>query len=388
MTPLTVDADLVVPDYGGQCLDGVLPGVAAALCAGLGRPVDPADAAAQVRLGIPAATRACVVLVDGLGRRALLERAGHAPFLRGVAGSTHEITVGFPATTAASMGLLGTGRAAGLTGLAGYTVRDPGTGRLANLVSWDGAGDPRAWQRETTVFERLAAAGVEVTSVGPAGFAGSGLTEAALRGARYVGAERLADRVDTALYELSAPGLVHLYWGEVDKVGHQHGWRSSAWGDALAELDRELGRLARGLPPGTVLVVTADHGMVDVDHSRLVDVATTPALSRDVTLVAGEPRASHVHVTPGTAEAVVDRWRSVLGDDALVVTREEAVTAGWFGPVAPHVEPLLGDVVVAPRGRAAVVDSRTQTPHSLTLVGMHGSLTAAEMLVPLVVLVG
>lgn len=381
-------AGFVSPDYGGLCLDAVLPGAGAALCGALG--LDPGllpDGAldARTRLGLPAASRVCVVLVDGLGREALTERSGHAPYLRGQSGSTTTLTVGYPSTTAASMGLFGTGRAPGRTGLVGYTARHPGHGGLANLVSWEGAGDARDWQREPTLFAALAAAGAPVTSVGPATFDGSGLTEAALRGASYVRAESLADRVDAALYELSAPGLVYLYWGEVDKVGHQHGWRSAAWGDALAEADRELGRLARGLPRGTLLLVTADHGMVDVDHTRLVDVAGTPALARDVVLVAGEPRASHVHVRPGTAADVAARWRSTLGDDALVVLRDEAVAAGWFGPVADHVLPLLGDVVVAARDRAGVVDSRTQTPHSLTLRGMHGSFTPGEMLVPLLV---
>src|SRR5690606_5060867 len=115
-------------------------------------------------------------------------------------------------------------------------------------------------------------------------------------------------------------------------------------------------------------------------------VAETPALAGDVELIAGEPRATHVHVRPGAAAAAADRWRTTLGDRALVVGRDEAIAAGWFGPVADHVVPMIGDLVVAARGRAGVVDSRTQTPHSLRLRGMHGSLTPGEMLVPLLVI--
>ena len=379
-------ADLVRPDYGGMCLDAVLPAVAAAV----GSELEPQRAAqarsARARLDLPSAERVCVVLVDGLGERMLTERRGHAAFLRGHLPSARTLTVGYPSTTAASMGLFGTGCGAGLTGLAGYTVRNPATGRLANLVSWDGADDPVAWQREPTWFSSMAAGGTAVTSVGPAGFAGSGLTLAALRGARYVGAESLADRVDVTVRELARPGVVYLYWGDVDKTGHKDGWQSGAWGDALSETDRELARLARRLPPGTLLLVTADHGMVDVDSDRLVDVATTPALREGVALVAGEPRASHVHLEPGADHAAVrDRWRELLDGQAWVVDRETAVTEGWFGPVAPGVLPMIGDLVVAARGTSGVVDSRTQTPHSLLLRGMHGSLTAGEMYVPLVV---
>lgn len=386
VTDAFTSAGFVAPDYGGLCLDGVLPAAAAAL--GVARTPGQDAAwltAAQQRLGVPAAQRVCVVLVDGLGLGMLTERAGHAPFLRAALGSARTLTVGYPSTTASSMGLFGTGRGAGRTALAGYTVRNPGTGRLANLVSWDGVGEPTEWQREPTLFGALADSGVPVASVGPAQFAGSGLTRAALHGAQYVRAERLADRVDAALFELSAPGLVYLYWGDVDKAGHQFGWQSREWADALAEVDRELGRLARSLPRDTVLLVTADHGMVDVDRSRLVDVAGTPSLAAGVELVAGEPRASHVHVRAGELEAVHARWTETLGEAAVVVRRDEAVAAGWFGPVADHVLPVLGDLVVAATGTGGVVDSRTQTPHSLQLRGMHGSFTPGEMLVPLVV---
>src|SRR5665647_1231633 len=226
-------------------------------------------------------------------------------------------------------------------------------------------------------------------SLHEARFAGSGLTVAALGGGTYLSAESLAQRVDTTLARLAEPGLVYLYWGDADKIAHHHGWQSPRWADGLSELDREIGRLARSLPPGTVLVVTADHGMVDVDPRALVDVATTPELAMGVELVAGEPRASHVYLTAGSGEGERDaallRWRTVLGESALVTTRTDAVAAGWFGPVDDHVLPMIGDLVVAATGRAGVVDSRTQAPASLLLRGMHGSLTPGEMLVPLFV---
>jgi hypothetical protein len=345
--------------------------------------------AARRRFGLPRAPRVCVVLVDGLGLLPLRERAGHAAFLRGRLPDTAQLTCGYPSTTAASMGLLGTGQGAGLTGMAGYTVRNPRTGGLANLVTWEGADDPELWQREPSVTGLLSRAGVTVTSVGPALFRGSGLTRAALAGGTYVSAEPLAERVDAALVALRAPGLVYLYWGDVDKVGHHEGWRSAAWGDALSEVDRELARLARSMPRGTVLLMTADHGMVDMDLTQVVDVAGEPALAEGVALVAGEPRAAYVHVAADAdRDAVAARWRERLDGAALVLTREEAVDAGWFGPVAPHVLPILGDLVVASLGVGGVGDSRTQTPASLALRGMHGSLTPGEMYVPLVVVTG
>lgn len=381
-------AGLRAPEYGGDCLDGVLPAALGAL----GVPLEPADGRdteeARRRLGVPRTDRVCVVLVDGLGHGLLAERAGHAPFLRGRLPDARVLTVGFPSTTAASLGLFGTGRPPGRTGLAGYTVRNPATGGLANLVSWQGLDKAPAWQREPSLLRAAADAAVPVTSVGPARFAGSGLTVAALGGGTYVPAESLDDRVDAALSALRRPGLVYLYWGDVDKVGHHAGWRSPEWGDALSEIDRGLATLARRLPTGAALLITADHGQVDVDPAGIVDVAQSPVLAAGVELVAGEPRAAHVHLTdpaPEAAAAAAARWRGELGERALVATRDEAVAAGWFGDVAEHVRPILGDLVVAALGLGGIGDSRTQTPVSLALRGMHGSLTPGEMLVPLVV---
>jgi hypothetical protein len=372
-------AGLRLPDYAGRSLSGLLPAVADAL----GAPV-PGGAERRAQLGLPASSRVCVVLVDGLGYENLAERAGHAPFLRSLLAGSAPLSAGYPSTTAASMGSFGTGTGPGRTGLVGYTVRDPRTGGLANLVSWEGTGSAREWQREPTVFEQLVAHDVPVTSVGPRKFLGSGLTEAALRGGGYRAAESLADRVDAALSLLREPGLVYLYWGDVDKTGHHEGVGSWQWGDQLEALDGELRRLARSLPKRASVVVTADHGMVDVDPARRWDVATTPALSAGVALVAGEPRALHLHLEPGAdPEGTAARWSDVLGDAAVVLIRDEAVGAGLFGPVSEHVLPLLGDLVVATAGRATVVDSRTQTPASLRLVGVHGSLTTTELRVPL-----
>jgi Type I phosphodiesterase / nucleotide pyrophosphatase len=374
--------DLVTPRAGAPSLAHVLPAVAASLGTDLDGGAD-----ARSLLGLPTASRACVVLVDGLGHLNLAERGGHAPFLRSLLASSRSLLSTFPSTTATAVAAFGTGRGPGETGMLGYTVRVPETGQLGNLVSWTEMPPPEQWQPHPTVFERLVADGVRVTSVGPARFHGSGLTGAALRGAAYAPAESLGARVDAVVRALREPGLTYLYWHDVDKTGHHHGWGSWQWGEALAELDFELGRLARSLPRDTLLVVTADHGMVDVDPARRRDVGTDPVLGAQVGTTGGEPRALHLHVERGAdPEVVAARWRDELGDDAVVRTRDDAVDAGWFGPVDPRVRPVVGDVVVAMTGAATVVDSRTQTPASIALRGVHGSLTAREMLVPLLVL--
>lgn len=345
-------------------------------------------------LGLPAATRACVVIVDGLGLHNLRARSAQAPVLTDA--KTLALRTGLPSTTATNMTLLGTGLESGQTGMLGYTVRNPGNGRLLNLISWAAGPDPLSWQQQPTIFERFAQQGLVSVSIGPWAFESSPLTQAALRGAEYESAESLPDRVNRTLQVLQEPDvtLTTMYWGEVDHTGHEFGWSGQRWAAELAALDAELGRLQAGAPAGTLLLVTADHGMVDIPLGASqtfggparFDVATDPRLAESVTLVAGEPRFVHVYTEPGAAADVARQWRLVLADRADVRTRDEAVRAGWFGPVESRYQPVIGDVVAAMRGDVCVLDSRTQTEGSLRLIGMHGSRSPAETTVPLVLL--
>lgn len=366
----------VLCEYGAASLGAVMPGAAAALGVTTGLPA----------ITLPRAERVCVVLLDGLGAQLLAEAAadGDAPFLAGLAGET--LSVGCPTTTATSMGSLGTGLVPGRHGLVGYRVRDPGRGTLLHELKWDPYTDPVDWQPHATVFGLLTAAGVPVTNIGNPEFAGSGLTAAAHRGARLIGVKDLPGRVAVALDVLRRPGLAYLYWGAIDTAGHAKGWRSTEWRQQLRAADARLAELAAGLPRGTLLVITADHGMVDVPHSRRFDIAGKPELRRGIALLGGEPRFVQLYARdPGAANELAARFAVVLGERAWVRTRDEAAAEGWFGPVDARVAPRIGDVLIAARDDFAVIDSALMDEKGLSLIGHHGSLTAAEQHVPLLV---
>lgn len=358
-------------------LADVLPAAAAAL--GLAR-------LARPTLVLPPARAVVVLLVDGLGDTLLAERGGHAPFLRRLRAAQPGAVAlaGFPSTTATSMGMLGTGLLPGAHGLVGLDVLDPDRDRLFSELAWDPEVDPHRWQPEPTVFEQLAAEGIDSVRIGPGYFDGSGLTEAALRGGRFVAADTLQARADAAVEAVRAigRGLVYVYWGEVDKSGHVFGCRSWQWGDELTAVDRMAQQLAERLPAGTLLLVTADHGMVDVAFEDRLDVAVEPDLAAGVRHVGGEARALHLYCEPGAAADVLAAWRARLDGRMTLLPRDEAVRAGWFGPVHPRVLPRIGDVVGSAVDDVAVVDSRTQRPEALRLLGLHGARTEAEQTVP------
>jgi hypothetical protein len=361
-----------LPRYG----EGSLADLASSLLASLG-------AGGPNPLDLPPASRACLLIVDGLGWELLRDHPAAAPFLSELARNGRPLTAGFPATTVTSLGSLGTGRPPGQHGMLGYQVAVPGQGKLLNALRWDRRVDPVAWQPGSTIFERAVAAGVAAFRVAPGAFRGTGLCVAAMRGADYRVADSLGALVaqSAAAIKESDRALVMTYYGKLDSTGHSCGSTSDAWRYQLGHVDKLAEQLASALPQGTVLHVTADHGMVDVSPQDRIDVDELPELRAGVALLGGEPRARHIYAEPGAAPDVLAAWRETLRDRAWVASRDEAIAAGWFGEVAGHLTARIGDVVAAPAGSWAVVATRAE-PRESALIGMHGSLTTSDQLVP------
>jgi hypothetical protein len=367
----------VLPRYGERALSDL----ASALLASLGVPGE------DNPLGLPPAARACLLVVDGLGWELLRDQPDTAPFLSGLAAGSAPLTAGFPATTVTSLSSLGTGRPPGQHGMLGYQVAVPGTSKMLNGLRWDNSVDPRAWQPGATVYERAAVAGVQTYRVAASALERTGLSVAVMRGTRYRAADSLGALVAQAADALreSDRGLVTVYHGQLDSTGHTFGAASDAWRYHLGHVDKLAEQLAATLPAGTPLYVTADHGMVDVAPDDRIDVDAVPELREGVALLGGEPRARHVYARPGAGADVLATWAEVIGDRAWVLRRDEAIAAGWFGPVDPALAGRIGDVVAAPAGPFAIVASKAERLES-SLIGMHGSLTSADQLVPLLVL--
>ena len=376
--------ELVRPRYGEASLADIMPSVLSCLRVGGIDPLGLAvGALAEVRVVV-------VLLVDGFGTHVLPLAAPYAPAVTALAGepAARTLTAGFPSTTPTSLATLGTGAAPGSHGVLGFFLNIPGTDLVLNHIHWEGEPDPRRWQPLATQFDRARAAGVEAHVVGKPEFEGTGLTTAAFRGGHYVGAadtEALAVRVGDLMGIASAPTVVYAYHPDVDKAGHLFGVDSPQWRDAVADVDRLIAILLERLPPGGALVVTADHGQLNVPPEHRLDLDADPALREGIAVVAGESRVRYLHTVAGARDDVMAAWRGVLGDAAWVVSRDEAVAAGWFGPVPEEHLQRIGDVVAACRGDHVVLASRTDPPQVAKMVAFHGSATAAEMQIPLLI---
>jgi hypothetical protein len=381
MPTSTDPGPFVPPRYGERSLADLLGSAYAAVAGGAdgNGGLDPLGLSAV----LPGIRRIVVLLADGLGAHLLPLAAPVAPTLA-AATALPPLTCGFPSTTPTSLVSVGVGAPPGRHGVVGFTVRLPGTDRLFTHIRWDAEVDPRRWQPLASCFDRGRAAGVPGWVVGSPSFATSGLTDAAYRGADYLGA-RGTDQFVAAVTRASTAadrGVIFVYRPEIDHAGHLSGPGSAPWLAAVAAVDEVVAGIAAVLPADAALVVTADHGMVRVGDADRIDLDTDPDLLRGTRVIAGEGRARYVHAEPGAAPDVLAAWRELLAGRAEVVSRDEAIAAGWYGPTTPAAAQRIGDVVAVCRGRSVLVRSRAE-PTESAFLGYHGSLTEVEMTVPL-----
>ncbi|MFI5914973.1 alkaline phosphatase family protein [Dactylosporangium sp. NPDC051541] len=373
----------IEPRYGRDSLADIMPTALHAL--GVAGEPDTLGLAAE----LAGVRRIAVVLLDGMGWHQLPLAAGSAPTLTDLAtgrlGHARPITSGFPSTTPVSLVTLGTGTAPGRHGIVGFNLHRPGTDQVLNHLRWLDEPDPADWQPVPTAFTRADAAGLAPTVVTNPLFTGTGLTESAYRGARFgpgVEADAVAAEMLSALSESR---LVYGYLPDVDRAGHDFGVATEQWHRAVTDADRLVGRLVDGLPPDSALIVTADHGQLNIPPDRRIDLDRDPRLTAGVAYVAGEARVRYLHTRPGAQADVLTAWRAVLGDRAWVATREEAVASGWFGPVPESHLQRIGDVVAVCRDRWVLMASAHEPPRLGNMIAFHGSNTTAEMEIPLLI---
>lgn len=334
---------------------------------------------------LPRAESVVLVVVDGLGAISLRAHAGHARTLTAGMAKKDVAHSVFPSTTAAALTSIVTGVWPGEHGLVGYRVLDASRDILVNQLSgWETDGlDPLTWQAAPTIFERAGRDGRESFAVGFAGYAHSGFTKATLRGAEFVAATTAAARIEAAyaLAQAHTGSLVYCYLPEVDKAGHKCGIASAEWAAALEDIDAAM---STRVPPGVGVLVTSDHGMVDVAMNRQIVLEETHL--RGVRHVGGEPRMLHAYLEPDVdSAALTARWRADLEGIADVVTRDEAVRAGLFGPmVTPAASERIGDLLAIARGTWAVYDGTAPDQRGRGMVGQHGALTPEERQVPVI----
>jgi predicted AlkP superfamily pyrophosphatase or phosphodiesterase len=358
--------DPLIPDYAGACLSNVVPAI-----------LQPGEMApAWLPEVVGQADQVVLLALDGLGWDQLQERRALAPTLAAMEGGA--ISTVAPSTTATALSSLALGSPPGEHGVVGYRINVRGD--VLNVLRWQTpAGDARSVIPPDVFQARRAFCATRPPVVTRAEFAGTGFTAAHLADVRFHG-WRTTSTLVTEVRRLLAAGeaFTYAYYDGIDKVAHEYGLEDH-YAAELVSTDRLVADLASSLPPGAALVVTSDHGQVQVGDAI---VAIHDDVMDHVSLLSGEGRFRWLHAKPGAADDLLVAAQEQHGDRAWVRSARQVIEEGWFGPVVSEVAAnRFGDVVIAAIDPVAFEDPADTGPYRLQT--RHGSLTGAEMRVPL-----
>ncbi len=352
--------DAVRPEYGGACISNVVRGLQGG-----------AD-------WIPAAVRGArsvvLLILDGLGWDQVQARRNELPTIASMDGTF--ITSVVPSTTPTALTSFSTGCAPAEHGIIGYRLYLE-TGVL-NVIRWamQGATPPAP----DDLQPRVAFDGQPLPIVTRAQFKDSKFTQMLYRGATFHGWQTtsgLVERTKTLVGE--GERFVHAYYDGPDLVAHIHGMNNGFFQQELRYCDRLVSDLLDALPEEAALVVSADHG-----HVHFTERIQLGPLNEMCVAQSGESRFRYLHAKPGAAGALLESVTDLYADRTWCFSRDQIVDEGWLGPRPPSAEVRrrIGDVVLAARTSVGFVDPKN--PGESRLRSGHGSLTSAEMLVPLV----
>ncbi len=365
----------MLPDYGAANLVSVVPALMA----------EPGQRPDWLPEAVREAEQVVLLVVDGLGWEQMQERLHQLPHLATLRGGP--ITSVVPTTTACALTSLVVGAPPAAHGIVGYRVVVPGPSgpEVMNVLKWrTPSGDARPFVDPDIFQTATPFAGKPVPVVSKAAFAGTAFTEAHQRGARQVGwYESSGLAVDVRAQVEAGEPFVYAYYDGVDRIAHIYGFDAHYEAEVVA-VDRMVGDLLDSLPSRAALVLTSDHGQVEVGRN----VVELPGeIMAKVSMVSGEPRFRWLHTLTGDRREVLhlaDLCRERYGDQAWVATYEDLERDGWLGgPLAPGVRERVGDVALVPFEPVAYLEPGEAAESRLMC--RHGSLTSAEMFVPLVV---
>ncbi|BDQ00350.1 nucleotide pyrophosphatase/phosphodiesterase family protein [Aquiluna sp. KACHI24] len=336
-------------------------------------------------LGFKPRNKVLVIFIDGLGYQNLKAAAGHAPFLAGAASKGQVLHAAFPSTTSVNISSFATGLRPGGHGIIGHVVRDRYFQRTLNLLNgWTEETDPLQWQPNQTISEAALEKGVVTNVISATEYRTTGFTKATMRGVLFHEADEIADRFEMAkrLLESQERSINYLYIQELDQLGHVKGWESDSWRALLEQLNGILERFTQVIPKDAGIVITADHGMVDTNDQKRVELDEL-LRPRGVEFVGGDTRSMYLYLKPEVDKESLlqelETYQQFSAYDANAL-----VEAGLYGELGPQAKERLPDLVLLAKGNNTLYHSDFSKPRSYRMIAHHGGLSSQELQIPLI----
>lgn len=387
---------LLKPDYSG----GSIVNLMTSIIASRGGTVDetyPSVAALDGSM-LSEIKNLVLIVIDGMGYDFLVEEQSNS-FL--TAKLTGRLTSVFPSTTATAITTFLTGLAPQQHALTGWFTYFGELGGVATTLlcqtrmgatplSKAGVDLERLFDH-TPVFDRI---DTESHVIAPARIAYSPFNTAHSGKANIHPYETLKgffERISAAVRGNNERKYIYAYWGELDHLAHDHGIRSQTARSHFRLLDvaieRFLGEFSR---EDTLIIITADHGMLDSGPDWQIEVEDHPVLQSSLTRpLCGERRASYCYVQPERREQFERYITETLSDQIVLRASEDLVQQDFFGLGTPHarLRERIGDYTLLMKDRFTIKDwvpGERKHAH----IGTHGGVSSNEMYVPLILIGG
>ncbi len=384
--------DFIVPDYQGRCITNVVPSIYLTLAKSANSPgmstLKLEDAMRRegaegkryysvLPKEIEGVDSVVLLVLDGLGFRQLQQRLERLPNFGSMAqGMIHSVA---PTTTASALTSLTTGLPPSRHGLVGYRMRI-GSAAIMNTLKWATDRDcsvkvpePKVLQPHEPFF------GLRPMVVTKAVYDNTGFTKAHLRNVRTKYWRTLSG-ISSAVADLQREKerFIYLYYEGLDTTAHEFGL-GAHYDLELEFIDYLVGNLIKTLNGNSALLITADHGQVEVLDPP---VHLHSDILSKVLYQSGEGRFRWLHLKVGMTDEVANLCQKYYGHQCKVLTREELLDSRILGPnMQPEVALRLGDVALIATQDVAFYDPFDTGPFEL--VCRHGALTADEVEVPL-----
>lgn len=336
------------------------------------------------RLRLPKVSHTVVILVDGLGFENLVQAPAYARFL--YSNLKDSMRCEFPSTTATSLTGFATGKRSSEHGVIGYSLFDRELRAVKNLLTgWDSWASAEEFKSTATLSEL--AHDVSFRAVGPKAYANSGFTALTMHSAEYLAAESIADRFQAAEKAISGSqkSITYLYVPELDQLAHKFGVSSDQWLHQLEELDLVINRFISKLSGNVGVIVTADHGVIDVPQSNHVYLDDFVWYSSAVMQTTGDPRCNFIYLNDGVdQESFKSTIKSQLGQSAYICDAKELSASGWVGDMSKSRTEYLPDLFLIWKDRQVGYDRRFAKTHHMQLIGQHGGISDVETRIPLI----
>ncbi|MDG6996471.1 MAG: alkaline phosphatase family protein [Nitrososphaerota archaeon] len=412
LTSKRFEGEFVIPSYDNYCLSSVPSTIASLLGLETSRPTLPLDYISG-KLALGDLQNIVLLVIDGFGYDAWLRSISDGEFFQTVTekGLVFPITTVFPSTTAAALTTLSTGLTPQEHGLPEWYVYMKEVDMIITTLPFTPMGesmrdalvgrmDPRILFSGETVYSSFAKSGIHSISLLPAPITRGAYTKLSLKGSNVVPYFSLADFAVTLrkqLKSLEGKTFVYAYWDAIDSSSHAHGPSSDSTQAEISSfsyvMKREfLDKLDRNTAQKTLLIITADHGQIDVspqdtlylNHYPKVVNAFEKSRQGNSILPSWSPRDVVLHVKKDRVDEVQSALADILGNNAVVLRSKDAIEMGLFGINNPSRRFMerAGDLLVLPRDQKLVWYEHTKG-RQFELLGVHGGLSQNEMLIPL-----